>query len=118
MSTLNIHLPGCLWVLIIGVVISFLLGYFQTERVVCRTRDGRTKVVSHQRYAVDFPLCASACFGLAFVITFLRYSMTIPELWLWRLVLYALAIGGIVVMTLIFWAVAEVAMILSHDNKK
>lgn len=119
--TFQFHMPVFVWIFLIGIIVCFLLGYFQTEKRLYRTRDGRKGTEYFKRYGDDTILCVSAAFGLAAVITCLKYSITLPSFWLFKLVLFGVVIVAIVFSVLLLWGIAETAVILSlarNDIKK
>ena len=113
----SFHLPVFIWLTLLGSVVCFLLGYFQKEKVVVLSKTGQKSVRYHYRYDNDFVVCVAAAFGLAVVITFLRYTMVIPRFFILRVLLFVAAIFAIAVVVFVLWGIALKAESMSDSDE-
>lgn len=111
MHSTFLSLPVFVKVFLVGAVVCFMLGYCQVEKVYYKG----AKAEFRRQYGDEPILIMSAGFGLATVVTFLRYSATMPGFLVLKLVIFVLVIIGVVVMFMLFWGVSFVASVISMN---
>ena len=113
-STLQIDLPVCVWFLIVGAAISFLLGYFQVEKLEVGL-NGR--LYRRVRYGDQFAMMNAAAFGAMTVLMWLKFSVKIPRLMLFKIGLFGVAVLAMIGLFVLFWGIAFTATTMAENVK-
>ena len=111
MHSTFLSLPVFVKVFLVGAVVCFVMGYCQVEKIYYRG----TKAEFCRQYGDEPILIMSAGFGLATVITFLKYSVTMPNFLVWKMLIFALTIIGVIVMFVLFWGISFTASHISMN---
>lgn len=103
--------PVFVIVFLVGLGVCFALGCLQAESV-----DYRGSKMRRSAQFIDSVLVIAAGFGLGTVVTFLRYSVTLPSFPLWKIGVFGLAILATAFLAAFFFLVAYFASMIPMDE--
>ena len=101
-----------LFMLALGVINSFLVGFCQIKAEEKITQKGK-KLVIHSRYDMGLVLLVVFGAGILTVTSFVRYCIPVPKLFIVRLVLLAVELLVIMLAVMMFFAISTLANIIA-----
>ena len=107
----SFNLPAFVWMFVIGTVACFAWGF-------CLNMGGKDEAELNICNEALASAVISAAFGVGTVIACLRFSVTIPQSFFWKIGLFALSVIAMVLLTLFFCGVSSSAGLLAVSIKK
>ena len=108
MRNFDLDWPVFIWMAVIGLIVCFAFGFGHSVKSKGEQSDTYGYVIAS--------LIVSAGFGVGTVMTCLRYSVTIPNFFLWKIGLFILSVAAMFLLSMLFWGVIYTTSLLSLSN--